>query len=48
MVETYLEPQIQLHRGLDTDSPKVGFHELWYIFKPGCEVRTRDASPIQL
>lgn len=47
MMDTFLQPQILLHGCLNADTPKVGFHELWYIFRPGCEVRTRDAHQIQ-
>ncbi|KAK8137257.1 hypothetical protein PG984_005197 [Apiospora sp. TS-2023a] len=47
-VDTYLQPQTLLHGPLSAESPKVEFHELWYIFRPGCEVRTRDPCQIQV
>ncbi|KAL1852883.1 hypothetical protein Daus18300_011965 [Diaporthe australafricana] len=48
MVDIYLRPKVILHKGLNPDTAKVAFHEWWYVFRPGTEVRTRDASQIQL
>ncbi|KAI0548396.1 hypothetical protein F4679DRAFT_551013 [Xylaria curta] len=43
-----LSRPIQLQRGVSPNITKVTFSELWYIFKPGYEVRTTGESQIQL
>jgi hypothetical protein len=48
VLNVHLQPQIQLQLGLTVDSPKVTFSDLWYVFKPGYEVRTSGRSQIQL
>lgn len=48
MVDLFLRSKVILHKGLDPNTAKVAFHELWYVFRPGTEVRTRDVSRIQV
>ncbi|KAL4947647.1 hypothetical protein BDW69DRAFT_109890 [Aspergillus filifer] len=47
LIDQHFKPQIELLRNLNPGSSTVTFHNLWYIFKPGYEVRTR-SSRIQL
>jgi hypothetical protein len=48
VLRIYLQPQIQLQMGLTVDVPRVTFSDLWYIFKPGYEIRTSGSSQVQL
>lgn len=47
-MDHYLGRQMRLQRGLDPTVTKVTFNDLWYIFKPGYEVRTPGESQIQV
>lgn len=48
VIDNNLGPQIQLRWNLGPDMSKITFGGLWYIFKPGCEVRTPGKTQIQL
>ena len=48
VMDDYLGRQIELQKSLDHNVRKVTFNDLWYIFKPGYEVRTPGDSQIQL
>jgi hypothetical protein len=48
VIKTYLQPQLQLQQGLTADVPKVSFDDLWYLYKPGYEIRTSGSKQIQL
>ncbi|KAI1740315.1 hypothetical protein F4680DRAFT_116087 [Xylaria scruposa] len=43
-----LSRPVQLQRGVSSNITNVTFSELWYIFKPGYEVRTTGESQVQL
>ncbi|KAI9662333.1 MAG: hypothetical protein M1821_008500 [Bathelium mastoideum] len=47
-INTCFKPQVELLHNLSPDSGKVKFTDLWYLFKPGYEVRTPGNSRIQL
>ena len=48
MIDQYFQPQMKLLRGLSPEFVKIRFIDLWYLFKPGYEVRTPGSSRIQL
>ncbi|KAI0452523.1 hypothetical protein F5B21DRAFT_506222 [Xylaria acuta] len=48
LLDEYLDRPVQLQRGINPYVTKVTFGELWYMFKPGYEVRTPGESQIQL
>lgn len=48
VMDDSLGRQIKLQESLDHNVRKVTFNDLWYIFKPGYEVRTPGDSQIQL
>lgn len=48
VMDDHLGRQIELQESLDHNVRKVTFNDLWYIFKPGYEVRTPGDSQIQL
>ncbi|KAI8954915.1 hypothetical protein F4801DRAFT_530445 [Xylaria longipes] len=48
LIDEYLSRPVQLQRGINPNVTKVTFNELWYIFKPGYEVRTPGESQIQV
>ncbi|KAJ8113299.1 hypothetical protein ONZ43_g5184 [Nemania bipapillata] len=49
-VETdkYLGRAVELQQGVNPDVTKIAFNELWYIFKPGYEIRSPGESQIQI
>ncbi|KAI0502754.1 hypothetical protein F5B22DRAFT_632148 [Xylaria bambusicola] len=48
LMDECLSRPMQLQRGISPDITKVTFNDLWYIFKPGYEVRTPGDSHAQL
>ncbi|KAI1751862.1 hypothetical protein F4782DRAFT_170857 [Xylaria castorea] len=48
LIDDCLSRPVQLQRGIGPNITKVTFSELWYIFKPGYEVRTPGESQMQL
>lgn len=48
VMDDSLGRQIELQESLDHDVKKVTFNDLWYIFKPGYEVRTPGDAQIQV
>lgn len=48
MMKKYLGNELNLRFNLGHEVEKITFSDLWYIFKPGDEVRTPGESRIQL
>ncbi|KAI1359010.1 hypothetical protein F5Y08DRAFT_93202 [Xylaria arbuscula] len=48
LVDTHLKGSTELQRGIGPAVRKITFNELWYIFKPGYEIRTPGQSQIQV
>lgn len=48
VLDKYFDRQIKLYQELSPEVSKVRFDDLWYIFKPGGEVRTPGDTRIQL
>lgn len=48
VLDEYFSPKILIRQKLDSSIKNVCFDDLWYIFKPGDEVRTPAESQIQL
>lgn len=48
VLDRYFDRQIKIYQGLSPEVCKVRFDDLWYIYKPGDEVRTPGDTRIQL
>lgn len=48
VLDTYLQPKIAMRDLLNPRLQQVSFDDLWYLFKPGDEVRTPGKNQIQL
>jgi hypothetical protein len=48
VLDQYFTRQIKLYKELSPEVSKAQFNDLWYIFKPGCEVRTPGDARIQM
>ncbi|KAI8630080.1 hypothetical protein F5Y19DRAFT_431078 [Xylariaceae sp. FL1651] len=48
LIDTRLRDSTELQRGIGPAIRKITFNELWYIFKPGYEIRTPGQSRVQV
>lgn len=48
VLDKWLQPKIKLYSTPDSSLSVVSFDDLWYVFKPGAEVRTTGRGQIQL
>lgn len=48
LFDMYLQPKIEMRHGFNPNFEQVSFDDLWYIFKPGDEIRTPGKNQIQL
>lgn len=48
VINVHLQSKVNLYRQRTPDVQEVYFHDLWLIFRPGYEVRTRAQGQVQL